>query len=114
MAGLDYDLAPEASYAFFNVTYYAPIAHAYAVGARAVHVGVSSLRAKVRRGARLTSLWALPIGWDWPDGVVAEAVRRVSGRLRAEVGERAAEHFADEADPLLPELRIPAAADRTA
>jgi predicted N-acyltransferase len=107
MAGLNYDLAPEASYAFFNVTYYAPISHAYAIGARALHVGVSSLRAKVRRGARLTSLWALPIGWAWPDGAVAGAVRRVTDELRAEIGERAAEYFADESDPLLPELRCP-------
>ena len=114
MAGLDYDLAPEAAYAYFNVMYYAPISHAYATGARALHLGVGSLRAKVLRGAQLTSLWALPIGWAWPDGAVAGAVRRVTDELRAEVGERAAEHFADEADPLLPELRIPAAADRTA
>lgn len=107
MAGLNYDLAPEAAYAYFNVMYYAPISHAYASGARAVHLGVSSLRAKVLRGARLTSLWALPIGWELPDGVAAEAVRRVTDELQAEIGGRAAEHFADEADPLLPELRRP-------
>jgi hypothetical protein len=107
MAGLNYDLAPEAAYAYFNVTHYAPIDHAYANGARAVHLGVSALRAKVLRGARLTSLWALPIGWEWPDGVAAEAVRRVTDELRAEIGERAAEHFADEADPLPAQLRCP-------
>lgn len=106
MAGQDYDLAPEASYAYFNVMYYAPIRHAYATGAAAVHLGVGSLRAKVLRGARLTSLWALPIGWDWPDGVAAGAVQRVTDELRTEVGARAAEHFADDADPLLPDLRL--------
>ncbi|MDN3358507.1 GNAT family N-acetyltransferase [Actinomadura sp. DC4] len=107
MVGLNYDLAPEAAYAYFNIMYYAPISHAYATGARALHLGVSSLLAKVRRGARLTSLWALPIGWAWPDDVVDGAVRRVTDGLRAEIGERAAAHFADEADPLLPALRCP-------
>jgi uncharacterized protein len=104
-AGMNYDLTPEPAYAYFNVVYYAPIAHAYATGARAVHLGVDSLRAKVLRGARLTSLWALPIGWAWPDGAVAGAVRQVAEALRAEIGVRAAEYFADAADPLLPELQ---------
>jgi hypothetical protein len=104
-AGLNYDLAPEPAYAYFNVVYYAPIAHAYATGARAVHLGVGSFRHKVLRGARLTSLWALPIGWDWPDGIAAGAARRVTDGLRAEIGVRAAEYFADAADPLLPELQ---------
>ena len=105
MVGLNYDLAPEASYAYFNVMCYAPIAHAYATGAGALHLGVGSLRAKVLRGARLTSLWALPIGWAWPDGVAAGAVRRITDELRTQIGVRAAEHFADAADPLLPELQ---------
>lgn len=104
-AGLNYHLAPEPAYAYFNVVYYAPIAHAYATGAREVHLGVYSLRAKVLRGARLTSLWALPIGWAWPDGVAAGAARRIADTLRAEIGERSAEYFADAADPLLPELQ---------
>lgn len=110
-AGLNYHLAPERAYAYFNVVYYAPIAHAYATGARAVHLGVDSLRAKVLRGARLTSLWALPIGWAWPGGVAAGATRRVADELRAEIGVRTAEYFADPADPLLHELRPDPASD---
>ncbi len=104
MAGLNYDLAPETAYAHFNVMYYAPITHAYATGARAVHLGPGSLHTKVLRGARLTSLWALPIGWTWPDGATAEAARQATGELRAEIGDQAARHFTDTADPLLPEL----------
>lgn len=104
-AGFDYDLAPKAACAYFNVAYYAPIVHAYETSARAVHIGVDSLHAKVLRGARLTSLWALPIGWAWPEGVATGAIRRVTDALRAEIGPQAAQYFTDAADPLLPELR---------
>ncbi|WP_347624773.1 hypothetical protein [Nonomuraea sp. B10E8] len=103
--GFDYDLEPEAAYAYFNVVYYAPIAHAYETSARALHLGVDSLHAKVLRGARLTSLWALPIGWEWPEGVASGAVRRVTDALRAEIGPQVARYFTDASDPLLPELR---------
>jgi predicted N-acyltransferase len=104
-AGFDYDLEPRAAAAYFNVVYYAPIVHAYETSALAVHLGVDSLLAKVLRGARLTSLWALPIGWAWPEGVAAGAVRRVTEALRAEIGPQAARYFADASDPLLPELQ---------
>jgi hypothetical protein len=110
-AGMDYELGPEPAYAYFNVVYYAPIVHAYQTGARLVHFGVDSLHAKVLRGARLTSLWAVPIGWAWPDGVSAEAARRAADKVRTEIGVRAACCFADSADPLLPWLDDSAAND---
>lgn len=48
-----------ASGLYFETTYYAPIERAYQIGAGSLHLGIGTLRAKVRRGARVQLRWTV-------------------------------------------------------
>jgi predicted N-acyltransferase len=64
--GFDYDRAPHVG-EYFELTCYQPIRAAYARGSTALHLGSGAYHAKVRRGAQVRPLWALPTqpgGWD--------------------------------------------------
>ena len=65
-AGFDYERLRGAA-EYFNLAYYRPIRWAYEHGATRIHLGIGSLPAKSRRGARLAPLWVVPVGWTWAD-----------------------------------------------
>jgi hypothetical protein len=44
---------------YFELGYYLPIETAYQIGATSVHLGIGTLSAKIRCGARVTPLWGL-------------------------------------------------------
>ncbi|QOV33834.1 N-acetyltransferase [Streptomyces ferrugineus] len=48
-----------APFAYFALTYYAPIEDAYRRGSTALHAGMKAVEAKRRRGARISGLYAL-------------------------------------------------------
>jgi len=56
--GFDYERLPENSAVYFNVFFYAPIAHAIDSGYTAVHFGMAS-PAKAARGALIRPFWSL-------------------------------------------------------
>jgi len=76
ICGIDPQVGPSA-YAYFNVAYYAPIAHAVATGRRRVRLGLESFDAKLARGARLEARWGLLLG----------AGREPAARWRSAVGD---------------------------
>ncbi|MEU2429985.1 peptidogalycan biosysnthesis protein [Streptomyces sp. NPDC007861] len=47
---------------YFELCYYRPIEKAYRDGARLLHLGIGTLQAKVRRGARVRPLWGMATG----------------------------------------------------
>ena len=47
---------------YFELTYYRPAELAYAQGARALHLGIGTLRTKTRRGALVGLRWACALG----------------------------------------------------
>lgn len=71
------------AFEYFHVAYYAPLAHAGALGCTRVHLGMESYEAKLLRGARLEPRWAAELGgrvaWD------RAAVRRWNARKLAEL-----------------------------
>lgn len=78
MAGFDYARLAGA-FEYFNLTTYLPIEHAYAHGAREVHLGMESYRGKLLRRAELEPLLTVmgPGTSDDPDLLRAAAWRRV-------------------------------------
>lgn len=64
--GFDYVRAPHSA-EYFELLFYKPIRNAYAQGANALHLGAGSYSAKVRRGALVRPMWAVPSkpdAWD--------------------------------------------------
>lgn len=91
-AGFDYpEVAGTAAY--FNLAFYLPLEHAIRTGARTLHLGLASWRAKVVRGARLEPSWlwvSPPRRWrsrwpalvrDQPSGARAWLQQQVGGPL---------------------------------
>jgi len=66
---------------YFNLSYYEPIRWAYRAGLRRLHLGMESLDAKLLRGARLSPLWVVPVGWNW---AAPDAVRAANQQRRAD------------------------------
>jgi predicted N-acyltransferase len=68
------DLQHRAEY--FSLTYYLPVMWAARHGLTTIHLGTQALEPKIKRGAILSPLWHIPIGWSWNDtAVVAEENR---------------------------------------
>ncbi|MGW2864435.1 hypothetical protein [Streptomyces sp. NPDC001205] len=57
VAGFDYTRTRNA-YEYFNAVYYGPLRHMERHGQTALHLGLSAVEAKVRRGASLHPVWA--------------------------------------------------------
>lgn len=64
--GFDYDRVRGAG-EYFNLAFYHPIRWAYEHGPRRLHFGIEALQAKSLRGAALSPLWTVPVGWNWSD-----------------------------------------------
>jgi uncharacterized protein len=83
--GFDYERAPHVG-EYFELLCYRPIRDAYAEGVSAVHLGSGAYRAKVRRGARVTPLWAVPARADAWDAAGTKAYNRAKAdELMAEL-----------------------------
>ncbi|MFE2970156.1 GNAT family N-acetyltransferase [Streptomyces sp. NPDC059340] len=67
---------------YFNLTYYAAIRWAAAHGYERIDLGPDSFDAKVIRGGRLHSLWALVIAPDWSDAEARTVREREEALLR--------------------------------
>jgi uncharacterized protein len=66
---------------YFNLAYYEPVRWAYRQGLSRLHLGIESLEAKHNRGARLSPLWVVPVGWSWPN---SDAIRCASRQRAAD------------------------------
>ena len=83
--GFDYERAPHVG-EYFELLCYQPIRDAYADGASAAHLGSGAYRGKVRRGARVSPLWAVPTRADAWDAASTKAYNRArADELMAEL-----------------------------
>lgn len=91
VAGFDYTRTRDA-YEYFNAVYYGPLRHMEQHGLGALHLGLSAVEAKVRRGARLHPVWAAVLPLPLVRGAAISDPRRRRrpgpGRLGAGRGGR--------------------------
>ncbi|MFI2783647.1 hypothetical protein [Streptomyces sp. ALB3] len=89
VAGFDYTRTKDA-YEYFNAVYYGPLRHMERHGLNALHLGLSAVEAKVRRGARLHPVWAavLPLPLVRGAGLTRDAAadQAMADSVRAEAG----------------------------
>ena len=78
---------PAVAQEYFELAYYRLIETAYHIGASRLHLGIGTLRTKIRRGAVVTPLWAVATGiralTDERDLIRAHNERRWAGLLEA-------------------------------
>jgi len=85
-AGFDYARLRGAA-EYFALVFYLPVQRAIAAGARWVHAGIESTRAKALRGAELRPLWLMDLSRDSPLDGQAAAVRAANSRTLAALAE---------------------------
>ncbi|KPC82979.1 GNAT family N-acetyltransferase [Streptomyces sp. NRRL S-4] len=89
VAGFDYTRTKDA-YEYFNAVYYGPLRHMERHGLNALHLGLSAVEAKVRRGARLHPVWAAVLTLPLVRGAGltrdAAADQALADSVRAEAG----------------------------
>lgn len=89
VAGFDYTRTRNA-FEYFNACYYGPIRHMERNGLTTLHLGLSALEAKVRRGATLHPVWAAVLDLPLTEGAgisrdtAADAT--LAGELQREAG----------------------------
>ncbi|MDF3293264.1 GNAT family N-acetyltransferase [Streptomyces silvisoli] len=89
VAGFDY-ARTRSAFEYFNAMYYEPLHHMERSGMTTLHLGTSTLRAKVLRGASLHPLWAavVPLPLTTGAGLRRDAVadQAFADTVRAEAG----------------------------
>ncbi|MFG3038964.1 GNAT family N-acetyltransferase [Streptomyces sp. NPDC048330] len=89
VAGFDYTRTRKA-FEYFNAVYYEPLRHMERTGMTSLHLGLSALEAKVRRGASLYPVWAavVPLPLAAAPGLRRDeaADRKLADTLLAEGG----------------------------
>ncbi|MDI5968547.1 GNAT family N-acetyltransferase [Streptomyces sp. SL13] len=89
VAGFDYTRTRNA-FEYFNAVYYAPLRHMECAGMTSLHLGLSALEAKVRRGASVCPLWAavVPLPLTATAGLRRDvaADRKLADALMTEAG----------------------------
>ncbi|MFJ3645801.1 hypothetical protein [Streptomyces murinus] len=89
VAGFDYTRTRDA-YEYFNAVYYGPLRHMERHRLDTLHLGLSAVEAKVRRGARLHPVWAavLPLPLVRGAGLARDtaADQALADSVRAEAG----------------------------
>jgi uncharacterized protein len=90
VVGIDYDRSQRGDY--FETLFYAPIREALERGARSIHFGSESYRAKILRGCAVEPLWSAIDG------------ERVSAHATAASNERALERWQEELEELVGQL----------
>ncbi|WP_328956964.1 GNAT family N-acetyltransferase [Kitasatospora purpeofusca] len=92
MFAMDYEAAGQA-FEYFGLAYYLPVRHAVEHGFRRVNLGMSTVAAKIARGAEVRPLWALDLGerplWTPDRARAANADRRAALDPRAGAPETA-------------------------
>lgn len=75
---------------YFELTYYLPAELAYARGARALHLGIGTLRTKTRRGADVGFRWACAVGAGVTEGLRRSRNEKVLDAVLEDLGGTAA------------------------